>query len=300
MSVIEYLLRQPGESGNGDTDLATWWKGNQGAGADFAALTDQAIVVSSRSLIPAHAFYTGYQFALRHMFPSRAGKAAAICISEKGGNHPAAIEARLEDQRMSGVKTFVTAADMVQDVLVAVTTGQDADGRSRLRLVHVRVGDPGIRVEQDDKRTPFIPEVRRGRLLLEDTPVAAEQILEGDAHNDYSKPFSSLEGLYIRLAMVSWLSALGRARDWPHDLRETLLARVWGLRSLILADPEAAPNPIILAGLLRPLAEIAGELSEGDLLPANLREIWRRDRGLLAGNGRLDKIRLEKAWSAFD
>src|SRR5690606_25024978 len=116
----------------------------------------------------------------------------------------------------SGIKTFVTCAPHVDHLLLMIDLADASGSRSSsfgkkqlrlLRIENVRELEKtgALRIDSSPPAA-FLPDVDKGRLTLRCLPFHPEHLLkEADAHQAYSKPFSVLEGLYIRLAAAASL-----------------------------------------------------------------------------------------------
>jgi hypothetical protein len=236
------------------------------------------------------AFAAGYQAAVAALVPELAGRTACLCVSEAGGNHPRAIEARVHDGRVTGTKCWSTLADRADVLLVAASEGRDGD-RNRVRLVAIEVPSPAARLRPMPP-TPFTPEIGHFELALVD---AVGTPLPGDGYARWIKPFRTVEDIHVGAAATAMLLRASRWNGWPTGLSERLCAQVLGWRALGSADPTAPTTHLALAGALAELQRVAVEV---EALPADpeFAARWRRDAPILGVAGRARARRTEAAW----
>ncbi len=250
-----------------------------------------------------YAFLAGYQAALRALLPDHAGTARiALCATEAGGGHPAAIRTTLRSNGglvLDGDKTFVTFGTAAQRLIVIATTGRAESGHSALRAVVLPADRPGIRIT-DRPALPFTPEIPHAELSLTAVPVEPGEVLPGDGYLRYLKPFRTVEDLHVQAALLGWLIGLARRSDWPPDWLERALAALAGIRDLAGADPSAPATHLAVAGAFATigrLIEDAGEL--WDRVDRPTRDRWLRDRRLLTVADTVRGKRTEAAWRAL-
>ncbi len=134
---------------------------------------DQAILGGFSADRVGFAFASGYQAALRALVPDLPhDKVASLCVTERGGGHPRAIETRLEPDpsaggsyRLTGKKRWATLSGEAGILLVAASTGVDETGKNLLRLVRVDSAAPGVR-RQPMPEPPFTPELGHDEVEL--------------------------------------------------------------------------------------------------------------------------------------
>jgi acyl-CoA dehydrogenase len=247
----------------------------------------------------SYAFFAGYQAALSRLFPElESGTVGALCVSERGGGHPAAVQTTLTETpdgwRLNGEKTFVTSAAEAQVYLIAAKAGADAQGRARLKIVRVSRSAPGVTLTVLPP-LDFVPEVSHGGLRLESA--VPDAVYPEDGYASYIKPFRTVEDLHVFAASLAHLLRIARLSTWDHAVQEQILALLATLISLAQTDPASPVVHLALAGLLRQrdalLAACEPLWSKTEPETAAL---WRRDRKLLLIAESVREKRTTAAW----
>jgi hypothetical protein len=252
---------------------------------------ERAAIGGARADRVGHAFAIGYSTAIERL----AGEgSAALCVTEEAGNHPRAIQTRLVDGRVTGVKKWATLADHAAHLLIVATEGPDAAGRPRLRVVRVRSDAPGVTLALSS--AAFVPEIAHARVTLDG---AAGEVLPGDGYADYVKPFRTVEDIHVHAALVGYL--IGAAR--LHGLAPALIERLAGVAAALAAlgasDAGAPATHIALAGAIATTGALIGELEAAwASVPDEEWQRWQRDRAILEVAGRARAERLARAWEA--
>src|SRR5688500_3058897 len=153
-AILRHALTAPAAAACPDVD--SWWAGHRAAAARFAISIDRAIAGGCAADRPAWAFASGYQEALRRLLPELGEARAALCATEAGGAHPRAIETRLDGDRLTGAKQFVTLGSRADQLLIIASVGRGAD-RNQLALVRIPAGRAGVRLDELPA-APFVPE----------------------------------------------------------------------------------------------------------------------------------------------
>lgn len=244
---------------------------------------------------PGLAFLTGYQGALRLLWPSAPLSLGALCVTENRSVRPADMQTRLTGLSLGGRKDFVTAGEAAEWLLVAAR--EEAEGEPpRLALVAVRNGAPGVHIEQL-KPLPLMPDVPHARLHLEG---AHCERLAGDGWDAYVKPFRSIEDLHVLAAMVAWLYGVGRDSAWPHALQLRLLGLLSGAAEVSRHCATAPAMHVLLAALFAEFKALKPELDAAFVNgPAEWASLWQRDQGVLEIASGPRAKRLEKALAAL-
>ena len=279
-----------------------WWPRHHGIAARFPVAVDMAFAGGFLSDRLAFAFASGYQAALRSLWPELpADRRAALCATEAGGGHPAAIQTRLVPGegggpgRLTGEKLFVTLGTAADVLLVVASEGQDAQGRNRLRVVKVDARREGVQF-QALPPLPFAPELPHAAVQLASVAVLPGEVLPGDGYVNYLKPFRTVEDCHVQAALLGWLLQVARRADWPGPVRDEVLAVAVALRALALEDPASEAVHVALGGVL----DLSQRLLDGlerwwpSVDPAT-RERWERDRKLLTLAGKARAKRREVA-----
>lgn len=278
----------------------------------------QLVVLAFQAPNFSCAFVVAYQIALRRMFPQLPLHAnlACLCVSEKAGNSPKAIECAIKEQKINGEKTFVTCTAEL-DTLLIMVDDQDASisldqnktpiSSSKnsltktlklLQINHVStVKSRSLHLSLSPfNADKFLPDIGKGNLLLNNFPIEQVDELKGDAHPTYSKPFSVLEGLCIRLAMCAHLLKWACVYHWPTSLQADLILQIFALENTLQNSAHSATTQIVIDAqnrLLEKLIPLIDELAEKQPL---FKVHWQRDKIALFMDFRLKEKRLNEAW----
>ena len=246
---------------------------------------------------PGLAFLTGYQAALRVLWPSAPDSLGALCASEKRSVRPADMHMRLDLDalRLSGSKDFVTGGHEADWLLVAARS--EAPGEApQISLAVVYPGESGVRLDPLSA-LPLMPEVGHARLQLDQ---ALCERLAGDGWSAYVKPFRSLEDLYVLAALGAWLYGIGRSHGWSQGLMLRLLALLAGCAEGSRQSAESPACHLLLGGLFAQFGEMRDEINKA--LAATEGEwanLWMRDQGILEIASAARAKRLAKAWNGI-
>ncbi|MCZ4321270.1 acyl-CoA dehydrogenase family protein [Pseudomonas anguilliseptica] len=240
---------------------------------------------------PGLAFLSGYQGALRALWPAAPWTLGALCVTENRSTRPADMSTRIAALTLNGRKDFVTAADSADWLLVAAR--EETDGAPvQLALGVVRNGAPGVQIETLPA-LPLMPDVSHGRLHLQG---AHCERLPGDGWDAYVKPFRTLEDTHVLAALTAWLFGVGQESAWPQALQLPLLGLLAGCAEVARQCPSAAGSHLLLAGLFAQFDSLRSDLDNafaaGD---ARWAQLWQRDKGLLTIAGSARSKRLHKA-----
>jgi acyl-CoA dehydrogenase len=267
-----------------------------------------ALAVSGgrRAATVGQAFCFGYQAALRAMLPGLGlgqGQVAALCATEVGGNHPRAIQTRLQDGLLTGHKAFVTLGPLAEQLVVVASTGQDAAGRNRLVGCVVDSGADGVTVTPMPPM-PFVPDVPHGQLQLDGARPSL--VLPGDGYTGLLKPFRTVEDIHVHAALAAWMLGVGVEAGWPDDVIEALLVAIAALAQAAAGAPSDPGTHRLLGGALAALADLVQRIEPlwADA-PPGVAEMWARDRALMriasgARGARLDRARAAHAARSRD
>lgn len=246
-----------------------------------------------------YAFLAGYQGALRALAPGLPWRPlASFCMTEAGGGHPRAIQARLDETDPSrpvlhGHKRWSTAAAGASVLLVVVTRGLDAQGKNRLVVAQVPGDAPGLR-RVVMPPTPFVPEVTHAEVTLEG--VSSFTLLPGDGYETYARPFRTIEDLHILAAASAWLCQTASRLGLGGALALEFFSLAVALRELSTHPPASPGLHLALAGLIARLDAALPGLDEpwrrSD--PEGFAR-WERDRPLLQIAGAARQARTASA-----
>ncbi len=279
-----------------------WWSRHSEIARAAPAPIDQAILGGFAADRLGYAFASGYEAALRALVPDLpADRIASLCVTERGGAHPRAVEAKLEPApgggyTLTGRKRWATLADRGGLLLVAASAGADERGRNRLRLARVEGAAPGVTLRPMPE-TPFVPEVNHGELELASVAVAEGDLLPGDGFEQYVRPFRTVEDVHLQAAILAYLVREVRLHGMAQGLLEHLAAILVTLGALAAASPIGPEVHVALAGTLE-LIRVA--IADVDRIwartesPAHAR--WERDRLLLSVAADVRERRRQRAW----
>lgn len=274
-------------------DLDGFFAAHRAYVADVASTIDRAVLGGLRADRVGYAFVAGYTAALAKLTGTEG--ISALCATEAGGNHPRAIQTRLENGRLNGRKRWTTLGGRASSLLVVASIGE-AEGRNRLKVVRVSSDQKGVRIVSMDD-APFVPEIPHAEVHLDDVEVRDDDVLPGDGYERYLKPFRTAEDLHVHGALLGYLIGVGRRSSWPRERIEELMSVVAAVRNLTAEDPLAPATHVALAGLLT-AAHFALERVEAcwATVAPETRARWTRDRVILNVAGKAREARREAAW----
>jgi alkylation response protein AidB-like acyl-CoA dehydrogenase len=283
--------------------VAAWWAAHRRLAAELEDPADLALRAGMASDRPAWAFASGYEAALRSLVPSLPRDAkVALAVTEEGGNHPRAIQTRVERSptglRLDGVKSFITLGTHAELILVAATSGIRDDGRPKIEMVKVPASAPGIRLEAHGP-APFVPEVPHARAVLEGVEVPADGRLSGDGYADYVKPFRTVEDAHVALALTGHLIRVARQADAAAEVLAELVALADATHRLCGRKPADPETHVLLAGAFEWLRGAADDSRLWDTVDPSVRAVWERDRAILEVAEKARKARLAAALLAL-
>jgi hypothetical protein len=283
-------------------DVRAWWLAfSAGPGAEGSPI-DDAIAAGFAADRVGHAFVGGAQAGLRALVPSLSGAAiVAFCATEPGGNHPRAIETRLEPAGdgfvLSGSKRWSTMAPAADVLLVVAVEGMDPAARKRFRLVRVDPAAPGVTIAAMPAPRSM-PEVPHGAVELDRVRVDRVAVLSGDGYADYVKPFRTVEDVHVHGALLGYLVGVARRHGFPTECLEALVASVVAIHACAQLPPDSPETHVALAGVLARDARVVAELAPWWAgVASDERTRWERDSPQLgAVAGQAKERRRERAW----
>jgi acyl-CoA dehydrogenase len=290
----EQARAQPCES------VADWWPRHRAIARDHASTIQQAIVGGFVADRVGWAFASGYQAALRSLFPDAPdNKLCALCVTEADGNTPKAIKSTLTGSAggwlLNGAKRWTTLGPEGSLFFVAARDEAASGERAAIKLARVASGSAGLDI-QDMPATKFVPEVPHAQLKFENVKV--EGLLPGDGYELYVKPFRTVEDIHVQAAVLAYLMREAQRFGWPEHWIERLSALLAALATLSDMPPSHAETHVGLAGALRISSGLIEEAEAFWLKsatdPATLR--WHRDRELLKVAARTRELRTQRAW----
>jgi len=282
--------------------VAQWWPRHRAIAREHADPIHQAIIGGFVADRVGWAFASGYQAALRALFPEApADRICALCVTEADGNSPKAIKSRLRKNGtgwiLDGAKRWTTLGPEGALFFVAARDEAASEHRPSIRIAKIDSKTPGLKIE-NMPATKFVPEVPHAQLQFEGVKVKETDLLEGDGYDLYVKPFRTVEDIHVQAAVLSYLMREGQRLSWPQGWLERLSALLAALGKLSDMPAAHAETHIALAGALTMGAGLIEETeafwlkSAAD--PAALR--WRRDRALLTVAGKARELRTQRAW----
>lgn len=282
-----------------------WWAQHRAVTRELARPIEAAAIAGFHADRLGYAFASGYQAALRALVPDLpADRPASICVTERGGAHPRAIETKLTADgagryRLDGHKRWATLGAEEGVLLVAAVAGTDERGRSQLRLARIDGARAGVRLRPMPEPS-FTPEIGHEEIDLEGVLVEERELYPGDGWSRYAKPFRTIEDLHVHAAILAYAIREVRAHGLPRSIAERLVALLTTLIALAEQAPDAPEVHVALAGTLalsrEPLDDLGRAWSRSES-PAHAR--WERDRALFSVAARARDARLGRAWEAL-
>jgi len=282
--------------------VAAWWTRHRAIAREYADPIHQAIVGGFVADRVGWAFASGYQAALRALFPESPGdRICALCVTEADGNGPKSINSTLERSGdawlLNGAKRWTTLGPDGAIFFVAARDVAASRARPAIRLVRILSGSPGLKIQAMPPAT-FVPEVPHAQLQFENLKIKETEVLDGDGYDRYVKPFRTVEDIHVQAAVLAYLMREGQRFAWPQDWLErlsALLAALGRIADMPAAEPE---THVALAGALAIGAGLIGETEAfwqaAAADPAALR--WQRDRELLSVAEGAREQRTRRAW----
>jgi|CXWL01.1.fsa_nt_gi hypothetical protein len=283
-------------------NVAQWWPRHRAIAREHSDPIHQAIVGGFVADRVGWAFASGYQAALRALFPDApADRICALCVTEVDGNSPKAIKSSLTkaggEWTLEGSKKWTTLGPEGALFFVAARDEAASSERASIRIARVASNAQGLKIEKM-AATNFVPEVPHAQLRFSDLKLDEAAILPGDGYEQFVKPFRTIEDIHVQAAVLSYLMREGQRLSWPEHWLERLSALLAALGKLSDMPPSHPETHIALAGAL---AIGAGLVSETDEFwkrsatdPAALR--WWRDRELLKVPANAREQRARRAW----
>ncbi|BBO78423.1 hypothetical protein DSCW_58400 [Desulfosarcina widdelii] len=284
-------------------DFDAWRNVRETAGQDWAQPIERCVWGGLQCDRLAWAFFTGYQEAIRSLFPVLPSTTiCAMAITEAGGNHPRDIQTFIvpadHGYRLNGEKRFITGGTHADRLFVAASTGIK-DGLNWIRMVRVDRNAAGLTVVSMPP-LPFIPEIAHGAVLFKDVFVPSEQVMEEDGYTGMIKPFRTIEDLHVTGAVLGYLLGIARRFGWPAEIVEQVSLLIVAVCALARQDPMSPATHVAAGGLFRQfeaLIEMIDPLwARTD--PETARR-WERDKPVLTVADRARKARLEATRSHY-
>jgi len=284
------------------TSVAEWWRRHREVACAYERTIDQAIAGGFHADRTGWAFASGYQAALRALFPGLPeDRICALCVTEEEGNAPRAIRTTLRRAgggwRLDGAKRWTTLGPEGALFLVAARDADVAGERPAVRVARTPSDAQGVHIETMPP-TKFVPEVPHARLRFEDVRLPDEALLPGDGYSTYVKPFRTVEDLHVHGAVLAYLLREALLRSWPKPWVERAVAHLHAMRALAAEDNDSPATHIALAGALATgdalRIEADTHWASGPSDEASAR--WQRDRELLQVASAARAKRTVRAW----
>ncbi len=282
--------------------VAEWWPRHRAIARQHSDPIHQAIGGGFVADRVGWAFASGYQAALRALFPDAPNeRICALCVTEADGNSPKAIKSSLkktgEHWTLNGSKRWTTLGPDGALFFVAARDEAASAERASIRIARIASSAAGLKIE-NMPATKFVPEVPHAQLQFENLKLSEAEILPGDGYDQYVKPFRTVEDIHVQAAVLSYLMREGQRLCWPQDWLQRLSALLAALGKIADMPAAHAETHIALAGALAIGAGLIGESEEfwkkNAIDPAALR--WARDRELLKVASGAREQRTKRAW----
>ena len=280
--------------------VADWWQRHRAIAREHTDPIHQAIVGGFVADRVGWAFASGYQAALRAVFPDApTNRICALCVTETDGNSPKAIKSTLRKSGdgwlLNGAKRWTTLGPDGALFFVAARDEAASGERAVIRVARVDSNAAGLKIENMPP-AKFVPEVPHAQLHFKDVAVAS--LLPGDGYDEYVKPFRTVEDIHVQAAVLAYLMREGQRLSWPQDWLERLSALLAALGKLSDMPASHAETHVALAGALAFGSGLIGETEafweKAGADPAA--ERWKRDRELLKVAGGIRAQRTKRAW----
>jgi len=255
----------------------------------------QAVLsVSLKANSIGQAFAVGYRCALQALLPElNSSQWVAMCVTEPQGNHPKQIQTQVTpDGLVSGQKSFVTMAELSQQLIVIAKSGETGE-RPILKAVLLQQPSQGVSLQVMEAMN-LVPDIGHGQIALEN---AQGVILPGDGHNDYSKRFRYLEDIHVLMAFVSLIFSM----SVRHQLQTFISEKCLLLISSLLAQ-ELLDEPwqhLHIAAAFESFEKIVGDFEASfDSVSESFKSDWLRDKKLfsIANKAKLARTEKARAW----
>jgi len=264
----------------------------------------RAIVAGYQANCVGFAFISGYQSALQALVPTLPkGQLSALCVTEKGGNHPRAIQSTLTTgagtYELTGSKSFITGGTQADTLLVAARIKEQQDGHPVLKLVKVNNNLPGISVNSMPALS-FVPQIDHATVQFQSVKCSNDSVLPGDGYSDYVKPFRTIEDIYVSLALCSYLLQVSLTINASRATTECILACIASHAALAQTDPKSPATHLLLAGVRQQMELLLPPLEERwEAQDQESFKCWERDKALLSVAAAAREKRTEVAWSRY-
>ena len=312
VEIIDWLLsRNRGVMLGPCPDFGSFRQVFHEAAGPWEAPVDRAVVGGFAADCFAYAFAAGYCCALQRLVPMiPADVLACFCITEEGGGHPRAIEARLDPSGdeagrggafiLNGRKKYITCAKEADVFLVAASDGIRADGTNSIRMVKIDAGTPGVRLQTMDALR-LVPEISHCEIMFDDVSVSGAALLPGDGYTSYIKPFRTIEDLHVSAAILGYLFRNACTHDWGREVMARISGLIVSVRSLALSPPGAPAVHIVMDDVLKQIKVLFASLDPlWEKAGVEAKQAWDRDKVLMNIADKARAGRLQRAWKHYE
>ena len=288
---------------------------------DYASLTDwhqdflkttkhlsstlqQAALGGRYSHNMSFAFSAGYQSALHALFKPTIRTLSSLCVTEKEGNLPKHIQSCLSQEekgwQLSGEKSFITGASEAKQLYIAVKALQKpkqapAD-RPKIKMLSIASASAGIEITAMPA-LPFVPDISHGTASFNRVEIQASQILTGDGHSQYVKPFRTYEDIHVLAAITGFRIGEAINSNWSSQSIEAHLTLLTSLLSLNPDNFDDATTHIIFSGCRTQFNELVQQTDkEFERNNTVGFDYWKRDKALLGIASKAHEVRTQRAW----
>jgi acyl-CoA dehydrogenase len=242
-----------------------------------------------------YAFCSGYLAATKSLFGS---DRTALCATENiKGAPPNSIQTKITPQNgklvLNGEKSFVTLGKEVNEIAVLVKKEEI----TKILLIpskHVSFVSP-------KRSISFIPEIAHCAVRFDNLEVKPEWILDGDGFQDYTKPFRTVEDIFVFGAFLGYLYRVCRKSNWNRTIAELILVQVFTLYHLG-ASEENVLSPythVVFDGLRREVMTLIEEIEKLEWFNKEEFSRFQRDKPILFVAQQIRDIRTKKAWNSL-
>lgn len=275
---------------------------------------EQAALGGRMSINMSFAFSAGYQSAIQSLFKPNVRALASLCVTEKEGNLPKDIKSALTEQQhawlLNGSKSFITGANDAKQLYVAVTeprkpttsesssesSSDTLNERPKIKMLSIPANTQGIQITPMPA-LPFVPDISHGTANFQQVNILAENILEGDGHAQYVKPFRTHEDIHVVAATLGFRIGEALNSSWSQQSIEAhlmLLASVLSLNTTSFNEPT---THLIFSGCRSQFTALVDQTDEEFKRhnPTGFNH-WKRDKALLDIASKAHTIRTQRAW----
>ena len=275
--------------------LAEWYQQLQQQAND-ANLFNFALIAGCNAPNFAHAFFAGYQVALKALVPEAPAGIGAFCLTEETGNRPKELQTTWNNTQLNGHKNFITGGELAQWlVVIAKQADHPASQRPTIKALLVERQHNDLSQLQVTNKPPLsiLSELPHGEASFVN---ASATLLNGDGWNDYSKLFRILEDAYVLTATMGWLYQQALENNWPKTLIISFLGIIASLSEALADNPQSPTMHLVLESAFMQFNDLSFELSTTMLKTESpyLKE-WQQDRAVFNIGKQARQVRFKQA-----